>query len=31
MAGQEINPINSVKGDILLYLFSDGTVEKRME
>ena len=28
MLGQEINPEEAFKGEVLLYLYSDGSVEK---
>ena len=30
MLGQEVNPAEQFKGEILLYLYNDGTTEKRM-
>jgi hypothetical protein len=28
MLGQEVNPDDAFKGEVLLYLYSDGSVEK---
>ena len=30
MLGQEVDPDTRFKGEVLLYLFSDGTTEKRV-
>ena len=30
MLGQEVNPADQFKGEVLLYLYNDGTVEKKM-
>jgi len=30
MLGQEVNPANQFKGEVLLYMYNDGTVEKLM-
>jgi hypothetical protein len=30
MLGQEVNPTNQFTGEVLLYLFNDGTTEKRI-
>ena len=30
MLGQEVNPANQFNGEVLLYLYSDGTVEKKI-
>jgi hypothetical protein len=29
--GQEVNPEFELKGEVLLYLFNDGSVEKRLK
>ena len=30
MLGQEVNPSNQFNGEVLLYMYNDGTVEKKM-
>jgi hypothetical protein len=30
MLGQEVNPADQFNGEVLLYLYNDGTVEKKM-